>query len=620
MKLKRLSISHFKSIEHLVVDDIDRTLILVGPNNVGKSAVLGAIKILTMAYEPEPFDFHANNSIEIEAQLSFDEEDLENLHALGKVSRYHDFSRWLIDFQTKIPTYDNNELTITCRITKDGIKRYSDGVVKHNPYLLEVLPNLYIINEQRNIEKLYEALLYTEQGDEITEIKNNTCIFDVSKVCNDCFVCIGMIHKKTPEELTLHESILLLKYKLSSRNLQKYTDMVNRYFKLNYGQDHIIEYQYAFDYEQLLAVNTVAKNLSNNYTTSIENVSNSFKSIYILSLLQAYIELEQKMANLIIVEQPELHLHPQLQKVTSEILYRLSKKNQVFFSTHSPHMLLNFKDRQICQVALNEDHKTVIKHPTDVDRILEELGQSANDMMHVDFVFIVEGKDDRTKLPMLLNRYYDEIQEEDGSLQRIAIIPTNSCTNIKTYANLKFINKTYLKENFMIIRDSDGHDPDDLAGQLVSYYDQRRVYDDAKIPRINRDNILVLPYYSIENYFLDPEIMVKIGVIKTVESFYEILYSKYRQYLYKLRSTKKMVAATKLWFTSPEDMKLHMETIKTYIRGHNLFDIYYGGYNKDEQAKLIQAYIDLAPRSAFSDILDAVDRFVYFENRRRKDN
>ncbi|MBR2379284.1 MAG: AAA family ATPase, partial [Bacteroidaceae bacterium] len=54
------------------------------------------------------------------------------------------------------------------------------------------------------------------------------------------------------------------------------------------------------------------------------------------------------------IEDPEIFLHPQLQKVASEILYRLSKKNQVIFSTHSPNMIFNFSSRQIKQVLLDE--------------------------------------------------------------------------------------------------------------------------------------------------------------------------------------------------------------------------------------------------------------------------
>lgn len=41
--------------------------------------------------------------------------------------------------------------------------------------------------------------------------------------------------------------------------------------------------------------------------------------------------------------------------------------------------------------------------------------------------------------------------DENGNLQRIAIITTNSCTNIKTYANLKYMNQIYLKDNFLMI-------------------------------------------------------------------------------------------------------------------------------------------------------------------------
>ena len=72
-------------------------------------------------------------------------------------------------------------------------------------------------------------------------------------------------------------------------------------------------------------------------------------------------------------------------------------------------------------------------------------GYTANDLMNVSFVFIVEGKQDSNRLPLLLEKYYSEIYDENGNLQRISIVPVNSRTNIKTYANLKYINKLYFK-------------------------------------------------------------------------------------------------------------------------------------------------------------------------------
>ena len=88
---------------------------------------------------------------------------------------------------------------------------------------------------------------------------------------------------------------------------------------------------------------------------------------------------------------------------------------------------------------MDDDYYTTVREDTDIDEILDDLGYSANDLMNVSFVFIVEGKQDRNRLPLLLEKYYSEIYDEDGMLQRISIIPTNSCTNIKTYANLKYI-------------------------------------------------------------------------------------------------------------------------------------------------------------------------------------
>ena len=125
--------------------------------------------------------------------------------------------------------------------------------------------------------------------------------------------------------------------------------------------------------------------------------------------------------------------------------------------------------------------------------------------MNVDFVFIVEGKQDKYRLPLLLNHYYSEIYDEDGRLNRVAILTTNSCTNIKTYANLKYINQLYMKDRFLMIRDSDGKDRDMLGRQLCKYYDERNLVDVDHLPKVTRKNVLILKYYSFENYFLNDE-------------------------------------------------------------------------------------------------------------------
>ena len=57
--------------------------------------------------------------------------------------------------------------------------------------------------------------------------------------------------------------------------------------------------------------------------------------------------------------------------------------------------------------------------------------------------------------------------------------------------------------------------------------------------------------------------------------------------------------------------------MKIYLRGHNLYDIFYGRY-KEQETQLLRRYLELAPREDFADILDAIDSFVYFDSRRKR--
>ena len=53
------------------------------------------------------------------------------------------------------------------------------------------------------------------------------------------------------------------------------------------------------------------------------------------------------------------------------------------------------------------------------------------------------------------------------------------------------------------------------------------------------------------------------------------------------------------------------------MRGHNLFDIFYGQYKKQE-TELLKRYIQLAPREEFEDILNAIDAFAFFDSRKNQ--
>ena len=129
-------------------------------------------------------------------------------------------------------------------------------------------------------------------------------------------------------------------------------------------------------------------------------------------------------------------------------------------------------------------------------------------------------------------------------------------------------------------------------------------------------NVLILKYYSFENYFFNPAVMEKLGVVESEEQFYEIFLEKWKEYLHRLRSGKHLLEVLGRDFETTSDVRRHMEEIRIYLRGHNLFDLFYGRF-REEETQLLERYIELAPREDFRDILDAIDRFIYFESRKR---
>lgn len=619
MRITYLKISNYKSIRELVIEDVENALILVGKNNTGKTAVIDAV--LTAAGIRKPADWEyldPGKPISISLQFELSDIDLQYYHSKGILSKAKDYDKWLEEFQQKLPSYQDHTLSFTFLAKPDHQIRFRDGYAKNNPEIPKIFPKIYHIDQTRNLEALQNDVFSFYDKESFQMLKDNECTFDSTRKCNRCFQCIGLINKKAPEELTLFETARLLQYKLFHTNLTTFAEKVNRHFHANGSPSQEIRYVLNYDMDKLLHVETQVYNRDRGGIVGpINLLGEGLRSIYALSLLEAYVEEDDTLPCIILMEDPEIYLHPQLQKVASEILYRLSKKNQIMFSTHSPNMIFNFSSRQIREIILDEDYYTTAQENNSVDKILDDLGYTANDLMNVSFVFIVEGKQDSNRLPMLLEKYYSEIYDENGNLQRITIIPVNSCTNIKTYANLKYINKLYLKDQFLMIRDSDGKNPNYLRKQLCSYYSQRAKEDIGNLPRVEPKNVLILKYYSFENYFLDPIVMAKIGVIKKEEDFYDILYKKYKAYLYKLNSMKRLLRTKGIRIRSKQDIKDNLEDIKIYVRGHNLFDIFYGKYHGSEEQDILRRYIDTAPRETFQDIFDAIDSFVYFENRKR---
>ncbi|MBQ5473176.1 MAG: AAA family ATPase, partial [Lachnospiraceae bacterium] len=177
MKISSIIIDNFKSVRHMEINDIDNAFILVGKNNTGKTVVLDAIRAVAGNYtiKPENFNTYGKN-IEISITLDIEEEDLVLLNRNGVVSKYKKYELWKKDFQTKLPSFNDGKLKFTYVVNKEGKVKYNDGIKKNNPYIQQIFPKVYFIDNQRNIKEFESSLLRIQGNEQLDMLKEHLCM------------------------------------------------------------------------------------------------------------------------------------------------------------------------------------------------------------------------------------------------------------------------------------------------------------------------------------------------------------------------------------------------------------------------------------------------------------
>jgi ABC-type Mn2+/Zn2+ transport system ATPase subunit len=97
------------------------------------------------------------------------------------------------------------------------------------------------------------------------------------------------------------------------------------------------------------------------------------------------------------VEEPEVHLHPELARKFFGILKEISKQNQVFITTHST-VFMDQAELQNTWVVRKINKHTVatrLSQPKDLRNVLHELGLRPSDVFYSNGVIFVEGPTDK---------------------------------------------------------------------------------------------------------------------------------------------------------------------------------------------------------------------------------
>lgn len=259
---------------------------------------------------------------------------------------------------------------------------------------------------------------------------------------------------------------------------------------------------------------------------------------------------------------------------------------------------------------LDESNYCSIVTETTIDDVLNEIGYSSQDILNIDFVFFVEGPDDKKILEFVLKKYYDV------ELERIAVIDTKSCKNLNFYASLRFLDKTTIGDDFAIIRDADTKSKEmverNLSNQLKS-----NINDKFAAKAISL--LYITKYSSIEGFLFSPELLVSHGLYNKVEDVYDDLHKKLTDKKQKFidyfeeqnkGDTDRIDLFKSDYDSKIGDVKGNLDWIKTYIKGHDYFN--------PTKSKCIsyEKYVDELPEEAFEDLLEFLNNLPYFNDKK----
>ena len=245
-------------------------------------------------------------------------------------------------------------------------------------------------------------------------------------------------------------------------------------------------------------------------TTGIENdvlnCGTGYQSMIILSILETYVNISQSSTKyILLIEEPEVYLHPSLQRKMIDTLLQISENNQVIFTSHSPITISKLESSNVRLVEKNNCESRILN--VTPKKVIDELGIKHDDILYSKGIIFVEGKDDIDVISELIRKI------DNNMVEKINIIQTHSCNNLKFYANAELLINTNFNVPVLILRDADIEKPDILKDNLYNevvltllnepqYTNWEKDKLECRKEKL-KESIYVLNEHSIEYYFVE---------------------------------------------------------------------------------------------------------------------
>lgn len=433
MIITSLGIINYKSFDDqgIIIDNLGKTNLFIGKNNSGKSNILTFLKLLSQNIKD--LKKMPLQTIENQYRRSAETAKLKLIVSVANLSRYY-------GILTDVFTPD----TLLC-ISFDP-KGNSVG-----------------IGEQFNLSKSQLLRLQTQYSDappeKLKEIIKDTLLQSVIGILKESFENLIYIphfreihedSKEAVDEKNINgQNIISALFKMQNpkvgnENERQTFDEIQEFIRKLIG-DPNLKVEVPHDKETILIEMQGNRLPLQSFGTGIHEL------VILCSALAIYKNYT------VCIEEPELHLHPDLQRKFLKFIHDKTH-NTYFITTHS-NIFLDFdKNVNIYHVTHNGKASGVVKASTEAVTydILDDLGYKASDLLQANSILWVEGPSDRVFLnkwisildPDLLEGVHYSVMFYGG---RLLAHVTMSNDNEDNLIKLLRINR-----NSIIIIDRDG--------------------------------------------------------------------------------------------------------------------------------------------------------------------
>ncbi|WP_459895474.1 ATP-dependent nuclease [Campylobacter concisus] len=535
MKLDRFEIKNFRSIEDIKISIEEKNgkkcLILVGKNEAGKSNILKAISAVFNGYKVSIKDQRKtasdNDEYCIDAIFKLTQKDISDIKE-KLIEEYHIESLDIFENNLSIESFiqeafgemiltlsikDNDTPSLTYWKYEELNDKYKVSNLfyystdnrqitklegESNSPLLEPLTYDYIerivfeiIKNIKPMENIYRRAIFWEYSDShllppnvnIENFKNNP---DICMPLKNIFYLSNIkdiqqdIENAAKKDKGLHSFLDNISNKATKEFREIWPDLKNIKFVIRKdGEEFDIRIQEKEFY-------------------SNEDRSDGFKRFIAILLMLSIESRTRKYNRLILFDEPDAFLYPTSAKFLKEELLKISEKDIVIYSTHSPFMIDNECIERHLVIERKDDISEIVtqdKSPFQEDELLKRaIGSHILESIQSKNI-IFEGY---TDYKVFKNTYKDKDFKDCGLVYMGGIKEVNTLTTMIMLTGKKFL----------IVSDSDETSKNKRK-------DFEKDFPDLK-----------------ENWLEYDEVCDKSNKIKTLEDFYEADYlsAKIKQY------------------------------------------------------------------------------------------